>query len=949
MNDRELQTFLDEAEIILHGIRGGILLFAQAPQNISSLDVPARRINELRHRSEPLGRREIADACAKVSGNLSMLYTAAREGRDVQGAIRLTLDAIADVELAFAGIRLAADGPEPDFDFLVDTTFSPNAPAEPAAELRSSQPTPVTPPAPAVQKPAADDDFSQFEIDTELLEVFAEEAADLLGNISASLDELQTNPDNKDALWEIRRNAHTFKGSAGIVGLKPLSEFAHRIEDLLDKLAESGGKPRSGLIPLLIESNTCLKALVSGERREETAALSLKLAADFDAMMAAIENNEPDVLEVASPAVVPELRQPAELPLQRLAEPVPVYAAQPEAESPNRNRSIVRVSLDKLDELVGIVRDMVINRSAVEQRLLELDRQIDDLQNATRRLQAMNGKLEVDFEASMLGAGLGSRVSTDRSAIPGARSVHGDFDELEYDRYTEFHQAIRELSETSNDTFSINTALEQLKGDLDVLFESQRRLIDGVQERVMRIRLVEFGALRTRLERAVRVTCDEEGKRAEITLENPHLEIDTKILDSLIEPMLHLLKNAVVHGIEFPELRRLLGKPESGRITVKLSLDETHVVLTVADDGGGISTGALKEKAVIDGVISREQADRMSDEEAQMLIFRPGLTTSQKLNLNAGRGVGMSIVKESVESKKGTISMRSTPHAGTVFTIRMLLPLAVTEALIVTSGHDVFAVPLNAIRHIVEIGKDAGLAAEGEGFIEHAGERFRPYSLAHLTGLPNREALAKSANALLIECVDEHFAVAVDSVVRTEELVVKPLGRPLDRMPGLLGVSTLASGDAITILDLENLLRDRPAGNEPIAEPPPVEKPLTVLIVDDSPSVRLLTSKVVKNAGWLALTAKDGIDALETLRELEDLPSIILSDIEMPRMGGYDMVAALKADERLREIPVIVITSRAGDKHRAKAEEQGVSDYLVKPYSEWELIQKIQTLATKDK
>ncbi|MBK9164003.1 MAG: response regulator [Acidobacteria bacterium] len=945
MNDRELQTFLEEAEIILHGIRGGILLFAQAPQNLSSLDVPARRINELRHRSEPLGRSEVADACAKVSGNLSMLHSAAREGRDVQSAIRGTLDAVADVELAFAGIRLAVDGPEPDFDFLVDTTFSPNAPVE-APPLPSYQP-PTVPvmPAPAAQAAPAESDFSQFEIDAELLEVFAEEAADLLGNISASLDELQTNPDNKDALWEIRRNAHTFKGSAGIVGLKPLSEFAHRIEDLLDKLAESGGKPRSGLIPLLIESNTCLQALISGERREETAALSLKLSADFDAMMAAIENNEPDVLEVVAPAIVPELRQPAELPAHKLSQPVPVYAAQPEAEVPNRNRSIVRVSLDKLDELVGIVRDMVINRSAVEQRLSELDRQIDDLQNATRRLQAMNGKLEVDFEASMLGNGLTSRVSADRSAIH-ARSVHGDFDELEYDRYTEFHQAIRELGETSNDTFSINTALEQLKGDLDVLFESQRRLIDSVQERVMRIRLVEFGALRTRLERAVRVTCDEEGKRAEITLENPHLEIDTKILDSLIEPMLHLLKNAVVHGIEFPELRRLLGKPEAGRITVKLSLDETHVVLTVADDGGGISTGSLKEKAVIDGLISREQAERMSDEEAQMLIFRPGLTTSQKLNLNAGRGVGMSIVKESVESKKGTISMRSTPHAGTVFTIRMLLPLAVTEALIVTSGQDVFAVPLNAIRHIVEIGKDSGYTAEGEGYIDHAGERFRPYSLAHLTGLPSREALAKSANALLIECGDEFFAVAVDSVVRTEELVVKPLGRPLDQMPGVLGVSTLASGDAITILDLDHLLRDRPAGNEPIAEPPPVEKQLAVLIVDDSPSVRLLTSKVVKNAGWLALTAKDGIDALETLREAEDLPSIILSDIEMPRMGGYDLVAALKADERLREIPVIVITSRAGEKHRAKAEEQGVSDYLVKPYSEWELIQKIQALAT---
>ncbi len=946
MNDRDIQTFLDEAEIILHGIRGGILLFAQAPDNVSALEVPARRINELRHRSEPLGRREIADACAKVSGSLSVLVAAAREGGDVQSDIREALDAVAEVEIAFAAIRLAADGPEPDFDFLVDATFAPNS----AANI--APPPAVQVPSTAVQAPLADHapaegGFSQFEIDAELLEVFAEEAAELLANISSSLDELKANPDNKDALWEIRRNAHTFKGSAGIVGLKQLSQFAHRIEDLLDNLVESGGNPRSGLIPLLIESNTCLKAMVSGERREETAALSEKLSADFDAMLSAIANNEPDEIEVPLSEVSPEPRKAVELPVQKLAEPVPVYAAQPETESPSRNRSIVRVSLDKLDELVGIVRDMVINRSAVEQRLLELDRQIEDLQNATRRLQAMNGRLEVDFEASMLGTGLGSRISTDRSAIPGTRSVSGDFDELEYDRYTEFHQAIRELGETSNDTFSINTALEQLKGDLDVLFESQRRLIDSVQERVMRIRLVEFGALRTRLERAVRVTGDEEGKRAEIVLENPHLEIDTKILDSLIEPMLHLLKNAVVHGIEFPELRRLLGKPETGRITVKLSLDETHVVLTVADDGSGISTGALKEKAVIAGLISREQAERMSDEEAQMLIFRPGLTTSQKLNLNAGRGVGMSIVKESVESKKGTISMRSTPHAGTVFTIRMLLPLAVTEALIVTSGQDVFGVPLNAIRHIVEIGKDKVLSAEGESFIEHAGNRFRPYSLAYLTGVPNREALERSANALLIECGDEFFAVAVDSVVRTEELVVKPLGRPLDQMPGLLGVSTLASGDAITILDLDSLLRDRPAGNEPIAEPPPIEKQLAVLIVDDSPSVRLLTSKVVKNAGWLALTAKDGLDALESLREIEDLPAVILSDIEMPRMGGYDMIAALKADERFRHIPVIVITSRAGDKHRAKAEEQGVADYLVKPYSEWELIQKIQTLGGK--
>lgn len=916
MDNENLQNFLDEYEIMLHGIRGGVLVFAQDTNVRSALEIPLRRVMSLHGSAAKLELAEIGSAAGELE---ERIRAASEPGFAVSNdQVRDILDRISKVESLLAAIRMSEASFAQGLSELVDNSFEDMGPAMQAV---SDGPDLI--------------EFEEqdgFEIDAELLEVFALEADDLLKNIEASLQQLVLSPDDKEALWEVRRSAHTFKGSAGIVGLKRPSELAHRIEDLLDHMVEVGRGGTDEIIGLLLRANESLKAMAAGESSPSLDSAVTALYADFDRALVSI--NEPEAPAGSAPTRATASAEPSK-----------------EDERPQRpaeTRSIVRVSLDRLDELVGIIRDLVVSRSVFEQQLAEFDRQIDDLHNATRRLQSTNSRLEVDFEAALLETdrGLGTNIpAATKPREAGVDREVDQFDSLEFDRYTEFHQVVRELSETSSDTFAINTSLESLKEDLESLFDHQRRLIDAIQEKVMRIRLVAFGTLKTRLDRAVRVTCDEEGKQADVVLENGHIEVDTQIIDSMIEPLLHLLKNAVVHGIEFPEMRRLLGKPETGTIRVRLANEDTHVVLTVSDDGSGIATSALKEKAVTSGVMTRAAVDAMTDEQACGLIFLPGLTTAQKLNLNAGRGVGMNIVKESIESKKGSIAIESTPHEGTTFTVRLPLPLAVTNALIVRSGNHTFAVPLKSVKQMVEI-EPQEIARNGAELFYRNG--IEPIPLRHIDELvqqPARIDTSTAVPAFLIETVDGTFAVGVEQVVRSEELVIKPLGKPLDSFGGLLGASILGNGQLVPILDVHYLLADRPETvevSETAAKKPDV---VTVMIVDDSPSVRLMTSKVIKGAGWVPLTAKDGVDALEILASAAERPSVILSDIEMPRMGGYELVAELKKNDELKHIPVIVITSRAGDKHREKAFETGVSEYLVKPYSEWELIQKIQVLA----
>ena len=553
-----------------------------------------------------------------------------------------------------------------------------------------------------------------------------------------------------------------------------------------------------------------------------------------------------------------------------------------------------------------------------------------------------------------------------------------DFDTLEFDRYTEFHQTTRELVESTGDTFAINTELDLLRGNLEMLFENQHRLIEDMQDKLLRLRMVYFGSLSIRLQRTVRVTCEEEGKSAELIIEGENLEVDTQILDSLIEPLLHLLRNAIAHGIEPPQVRRLLGKPENGKISLRVYSEGTHFIVEVSDDGRGISTAALKEKAIQNGLLTKEKAASMSEDEAFSLIFLPGLTTAEQLSQISGRGIGMNIVKTGIERQLGTISIASESQKGTTFTFRLPMSLTVTRTLLVKAGGQTFAFPLNLVKHISEVSAD--YAIEKRDSIRLGDVNYKILHLNELLHLPPT-AVSHNRNCpvLLIETLQTPCALIVDSIVKTEETVIKKLGNPLQNLSELLGASILGDGSVVPVLDLVYLLKQSfklqdskfklqdtsfKIPNAGLQEAPKMQdllfegqseirnpkfEILKIMIVDDSPSVRHLTSNIIKNAGWTAIVAKDGLEALEVLQNEDQLPAVILTDVEMPRMDGYELLSSLKRQSNLHGIPVVMITSRAGDKHRQKALQLGVSEYLTKPYDDAKLVEIVNRLINVNK
>jgi chemosensory pili system protein ChpA (sensor histidine kinase/response regulator) len=950
MDPKMFPAFIDEVMRLLPDVRGALLVYSQNGRSAVDLDLHATNMRSLSEAAGMLGLNDIYDITCAIVAEISILADKSGEPVPVKDT-RHSLDLLATLEATLLKVNLDDDE---DFSLNIDDFID-----ESFDLLQVNSPAPAIDPKPiSFDEPPADSD--EFEVDQELLEIFAEEAEGLLKNMESSLEQLAHNPNDSDSLWEIRRNAHTFKGSAGIVGLKQLSELAHRVEDLLDRLAETENLSNVRIFELLRASTIYLKALTNGESSPQLFHHISQLYYDFDGVLETL-NETPEM--PAAPAEtfsakieqilagqdafadgeLPVMIEPAVMPAE---EKVFAVVAEDKAQAKSsQSRSIVRVSLGRLDELVRIVRDMIISRSVFEQRFKDLDRQIDELHNTTRRLQATSSKLEIDFEASMLGSDRTSIFGSMTNQPSPLSSRQYGFDDLEMDQYTEFHQSTRELAETTSDTFAINTALDALRGNFEMLFDEQRRLVEELQEKLMRIRMVEFGSLSNRLQRAVRVTCEEEEKKAQINIENERLEIDTQILDSLIEPLMHLLKNAVVHGIEATEMRRLVGKPEVGLIEVSMSNEETHIVLTVTDDGRGISPSALKEKAVAMGLIRQGEADDLSEEDSLELVFLPGLTTAEKLNLSAGRGVGMSIVKESIEASKGTITIESTPQKGTKFSVRMPLTLAVTNVLLVKVGRQTFALPLKQIRHVSEINEE-NLSKTAKGDEISIGDN--NHSLVRLDAYFNTDPQPVEGpagmNALLVEFADRAYALSVNEVLRSEEVVIKSLGKPLENLKGILGAAILGNGELVPILDLPTLLKKRVKREKPVPLQPVAEE-IVVMIVDDSPSVRHMTTKIIEGAGWLVKTAKDGIDALEQLKAASKVPALILTDIEMPRMDGYELAASLQRSDQFSKIPVIMITSRSADKHRDKAFESGVSQYLTKPYDDKELIKTIKTLA----
>jgi chemosensory pili system protein ChpA (sensor histidine kinase/response regulator) len=599
---------------------------------------------------------------------------------------------------------------------------------------------------------------------------------------------------------------------------------------------------------------------------------------------------------------------------------------------------MARVDADLLDQLLNISGEASIARARLEQQLGSLDFNLGELSRTVTRLKEQLRHLEIETEAQIL--------HKHEEEVGSHRS---EFDPLELDRYSSIQQYSRALAETANDVASIQQLLENLAKDTQSLLQQQARTITELQNGLMRTRMVPFQRHVQRLARIVRQAAADTGKRAELTVEGASGELDRQVLERMLPPFEHMLRNAVVHGIEKPEERVKRGKSDTGRIVLELHREGAEVMLRLSDDGCGMNLRAIREKGEALGLIAPDHG--LSDEDAMQLILEPGFSTAGSVTQQAGRGVGMDVVATEIKRLGGALHMETTAGVGTVFTVRLPLTLAISHALVVRADEEYYALPLPTVEGVLRLSKSevtAHLGRDAAAF-EYAGMKYRFQPLGTFVGLePSPMPSADVTIPVVLVRAGEHSTgLVADELIGSREIVVKSVGPQISGIRGISGATILGDGRIVIILDIGALVRAewRTRAAAPAVPRERGDRRTFAMVVDDSITVRRVTQRLLERNGMRVVTARDGMDAVALLQE--SVPDVILLDIEMPRMDGYEVAAHVRNDPRLKDVPIIMVTSRVGEKHRARAIELGVDDYLGKPYQEAQLLDAIAPLVER--
>ncbi|MEI7553885.1 response regulator [Candidatus Chlorohelix sp.] len=853
--------------------------------------------------------------------------------------------------------------------------------------------------------------LSGVEVDTALAEVFAGEAREHIHNLDLYLGRLEKEPTNREIIREIRRTAHTLKGSAAMVGFTVISQTSHLMEDLLDRLYEGLMEVNKGTIELLFVTFNYIDNTARGLERgsPENPATLNELRSRYAAIICEEEEEESkggafifkEAQAQAAELDIPTLHAVREEEIAALEVEQNVQqgeTTQFPVSSPLDVEIEVRVPIKRLNEMLNQVGELVINRTVLEQNSQAYNRVVEELSLALRRLQRLTRELETRYEVELLknsGVPNGSATAIPQFSSFGNRftpdSYDGEFDELEMDRYTEFHQVSREMTETVSDLSTMQRDLETLRNDLENLTMQQGRITDDLQDKLVKIRLVPLSTLTPRLYRTARTVAAREGKEVQFLVSGDNTMVDKTIFEEIGDPLLHLIRNALDHGIEMPEVREAVDKPRQGTVTFTARTEGSQVVIEIRDDGAGIDTELFLLRGIEKGLIRANSNPTLS--EIYNLMFLPGFSTSATISEISGRGIGLDVVQANVAALKGIIEVESELGVGTVFTIRLPSTLTITRAILVKSGGYTYAIPVGIIERTTRI--DAGtiefMANRPYFHPENENSSLPLINLRDLLRLPNRlrnhnfdedSNTPRTDRPLLILAGLDRYALEVDELVRQQEVVIKDLGTHLKTIQGILGSTILGNGQVVLILNIFELLVM--AGlrggsyvssfvSVPKAKPQeraiaaremrrgttgrlllPGVQPQTVFrqkrspmiqIVDDSLSVRKVLSGMLEKSGFRVRTSKDGQEALEALQQLA-APDLIIMDIEMPRMDGYELTRLLKSSPLYRNIPVVMLTSRGGIKHRQKAEDMGADGFLVKPYQEEELLQMVSVLLT---
>ena len=767
---------------------------------------------------------------------------------------------------------------------------------EAAVAERETSALPVTPPAALGEEPGAlalaAEPVLHDELDSDLLPVFLEEAADLLPQIGNGLRQWQQDPRDTAPAQGLLRTLHTVKGSARMAGAMRIGQHTHELETQVENMVHAGTTA-----PAAFE----------------------ELMASYDQALVLFEQ----LVKPTQAESETESDEPAAAPAAGVAAPAPVEH-QVETRTP-----LVRVRADILDRLVTQAGEVSITRSRLENQVGVLKSALTDFSDNLVRLRRQLREVEMQAESQ-----IASRMS-----IAGER----EFDPLEFDRFTRLQELTRMMAETVNDVASFQESLARTVDGAGEELTAQSRMTRDLQRDLMRVRMVPFASLSERLFRVARQTAKETDKRVNLDIRGGGVEIDRSVLEQMAAPFEHLLRNAIVHGIE-PRAQRLDGgKPETGEVLVQVSQQGNEVVLQFSDDGAGLDLDRIRAKARALGLADPEAV--LSDKDASDLIFAPGFSTADSLTELAGRGVGMDVVRSEAQALGGRVVIDSKPGQGTRFTIHLPLTLAVTQVVLVASAGKTYALPSTLVEQVQPVREPDLAAAAQAGVLEVQGQVLPFHYLPALLGEGETfEPGLRSRPVMVLHSAGERIALQVDEVLGNREVVIKNLGPQLARVPGIAGATVLGSGDIVLILN--PLALGRNAGTaaplvDVAIQPPPAHRP-TVMVVDDSLTVRRVTQRMLEREGYRVALAKDGVDALEQLPEVR--PDLMLVDIEMPRMDGFDLVRHVRNDAATQAIPVIMITSRTADKHRNVAMGLGVNAYFGKPYQEEVLLAAIAGL-----
>ncbi len=737
-----------------------------------------------------------------------------------------------------------------------------------------------------------------------------------------------------------------------MVGVTPIGNLSHALESLLeplshgvtsatvddislaqrvaDRLAEQVDDLSKGS---LVRSADDLVAQLEGLQLKHRSS-----SAEGQSALDAVEAETEVEAEAEHEAVLTE-EATAEFAAAHQAAVNESVADQPSAPS---RREQVRVQSELLDRLVNNAGEVSIYRSRLEQQNVALRFNLSELEQTVDRLRNQLRQLEIETEAQ-----IHFRFEREQENSNTAIKV---FDPLELDRFSTMQQVSRSLLETVNDLDSINDFLNEQQGESETLLLQQSRLATDLQDGLMRTRMVPFSQIVPRMRRLVRQTSGQVGKQCELTTRGVEGEIDRTILNRMQPPLEHLLRNAVSHGIELPEQRRQLGKSETGVVVLALSREGNDVLITVSDDGAGMQIDAIRKKAIARGML--DAAADMQDSDLLQFVLEHGFSTVDEVTQIAGRGLGLDVVASEIKQLGGSLDIQSTAGEGASFIIRLPLTLAISVALLVELSDEVFAIPHVGIEGVVRVSRE-----ELQGFYDDSDSRYSyagmEYQVRYLGTLlqerqPKLTDQRKWYSLLLVKAGDHRVALQVDNLLGNRQIVIKPVGPQIGSVVWISGGTILGDGRVALILDLTALVRtglahasfDAAAAAK--ASQAAATKQRIVLVVDDSITVRKVTERLLERHQMSVITAKDGIDALAVLQD--NRPDVMLLDIEMPRMDGFELARHMRNSEQLKHIPIIMVTSRTGDKHRQHAMELGVKRYLGKPFQEMDLLENINSV-----